>query len=79
MVKAMANRIGKMLMAIHKDEQGADMVEYILIFAAISLPLVAVIIWFWKDISAWAGQLWSNTKSGATSGDPGTDPSGLGH
>ena len=32
------------------------MIEYILIVAAIALPLIAVIIWFWKDISSWTKQ-----------------------
>ena len=71
MVKSMAKRLGKMLKAIHKDEQGADMVEYILIFAAISLPLVAVIIWFWHDISNWASELWDQTKTGNQVTKPG--------
>ena len=44
------------LKALYRDEQGADMIEYILIVAAIALPLIAVIIWFWKDISSWTKQ-----------------------
>ena len=46
----MFQAIGKRLRALHRDEQGADMVEYILIVAAIGLPLLAVIIYFWKDV-----------------------------
>ena len=44
------------LKALYRDEQGADMIEYTLIVAAIALPLIAVIIWFWKDISSWTKQ-----------------------
>ncbi len=63
------------LVAFHKDEQGADMVEYILIVAAVSLPLLGVIIWYWHDISKWAKGLWDSAKDDTKSG---TDPSTLG-
>ena len=60
-----------MLKALHEDERGADMVEYILIIAAIALPVLAVVIWFWKDISTWAYKLWNSAKDqeGASPGD----------
>ena len=61
------------LKKLHSDEQGADMVEYVLIVAAVALPLLAVIIWFWKDISRWVGQAYSDIRSG---GD-GTNPADL--
>lgn len=70
------SKIWNTLKALHRDEQGADMVEYILIVAAVALPLMGVIWWFWKDISAYGGRLWENVKGG---GDAGTDPSTLGH
>lgn len=54
------------LQALHRDEQGADMVEYILIVAAIALPLMAVAIYFWKDISARASEWWDSIKGGST-------------
>ena len=66
-------KIGNLLRRLHRDEQGADMVEYILIVAAIGLPLLAVIIWFWKDISKWVGDLYEDVKGGSS----GTDPSDL--
>ena len=34
--------IGGKLKALHSDEQGADMVEYVLIVAAVALPLLVV-------------------------------------
>ena len=49
MLKAIKKTFG----ALHRDEQGADMVEYILIVAAIALPLLGVIIWFYDDIKQW--------------------------
>jgi Flp pilus assembly pilin Flp len=49
MGKHMWNR----LRSLHNDEQGADMVEYILIIAAVALPLLAALLYFWQDIKAW--------------------------
>jgi len=46
-------RVAKVLRKLHRDERGADMVEYILIIAAVALPLLGVIIWFWGDIKTW--------------------------
>ena len=67
--------IRKTLSALHRDEQGADMVEYILVIAAVALPLLAVVIWFWHEISTAAYEWWNDIKgaSGSASGtlDPG--------
>lgn len=62
-----------MVSRLHQDEKGADMVEYILIVAAIGIPLLAVIIWFWKDISKWVDEKYQEIKGGSG----GTDPSDL--
>ncbi|MBI5723604.1 MAG: hypothetical protein HZA50_06580 [Planctomycetes bacterium] len=70
----MLNYLKRKARAFHRDEQGADMVEYILMIAAVALPLLAVVIWFWKDISMWAYQLYQAAMGG---GD--TDPSTLTH
>jgi Flp pilus assembly pilin Flp len=60
-----------LLSKLHRDEKGADMVEYILILAAIGIPLLAVVIWFWKDISGWVAEKYGEIKDGSG----GTDPS----
>jgi Flp pilus assembly pilin Flp len=65
--------ISRKAKALHTDEQGADMVEYVLIVAAVALPLLAVLIWFWQDISKWVGEVYAGIKSGGG----GTDPSGI--
>ncbi len=67
-MKSLWNR----LLAIHRDEQGADMVEYVLIVAVVALPLLGVLIWFWKDISRWVGELYQDIKGGSGGTDPGT-------
>ena len=68
----MVKNIMQGIRTLHRDEQGAEMLEYVLVFAAIALPLLAVVIWFWKDIAKWAGELWSSAKSGE-----GTSPDDL--
>jgi Flp pilus assembly pilin Flp len=70
-MKQLWKRAGRLLRRIHEDEQGANMVEYILVIAAVALPLLGVVIWFWKDIAMWAAQLYGNTKGGGDT-DPGT-------
>ena len=62
MVKTMLSRFRGRIRALHKDEEGAEMLEYILIFAAIALPVLGVVIWFWKDIRDWAVDKWEDTK-----------------
>jgi len=56
----MWSKMVRRIQALHRDEQGADMVEYILVIAAIALPLLAVVIWFWTEISQKAKELWEN-------------------
>jgi Flp pilus assembly pilin Flp len=63
--------ISRKVEALHTDEQGADMVEYVLIVAAVALPLLAVIIWFWKDISIWLNEAWVKIRGGGGDTDPG--------
>ena len=69
-MKAMLRQFGRAMARLHRDDDGADMVEYILIVAAVALPLMAVIIWFFKDISKFVKSLWEDIKGGS----PGTDP-----
>lgn len=39
-------RLGRLLLRLHRDERGAEMVEKLLIVAAISLPLLGVLYFF---------------------------------
>ena len=66
MLRRMKARLG----ALHRDEQGADLVEYILIIAAIALPLLGVIIWFRKDLARWIGEVYEDIKGGGGEIDP---------
>ena len=56
------NNFKRRLGALHRDEQGADLVEYILVIAAIALPLLGVLIWFWNDIKEWATDAYDDTQ-----------------
>ena len=60
----MRKMIARKLKCLHRDERGADMVEYILVIAAVALPLLLVLSFFWRDISKWAGDLWERVKAG---------------
>lgn len=68
-MKNVLQRVKTTLGALHRDERGADMIEYILVVAAVALPLLAVVIYFWKDISVFAKGLWTDAK-----GRKGLDP-----
>lgn len=65
MLKALKSKLS----ALHRDEQGADMIEYILIVAAIGLPLLAVIIFFRKDIAEWIREQYEKIKGEAEAED----------
>lgn len=61
-MKNLVKRAGQVLRALHKDQQGANMVEYILIIAAISLPLIAVVLYYRNEIADWAKQKWDDAR-----------------
>jgi Flp pilus assembly pilin Flp len=61
-MKTLMKNLGRTLKSLHDDEGGADMVEYILVVAAIALPLLGVVIWFWKDIAKEAASWWDKAK-----------------
>ena len=68
----MLSLLKKELKALYHDEQGAEMMEYVLVVAAIALPLLGVVIWFWKDLVRWVNSLWGNAQN-----KQGTDPSSV--
>ena len=64
------NKLKTMMGRMHRDEKGADLVEYVLIIAAIALPVLGIVIWFKDEIGAWIGESYDEVKDG----DGGTDP-----
>ncbi len=63
MLRNMLSRIGDKAAALYRDEQGADMVEYLLIVVVLALPIAAILIWYRKDIANWVSTLWQDVKS----------------
>ena len=64
-MKDMLNRLGNRLRSLHRDEQGASMVEYILVIAAIALPLLAVILIFRNELWSMVSDRWEEIKGDA--------------
>lgn len=51
------------LVALHRDERGAEGLEKVLIIAAVALPLLGLLIAYRKEINTWINQTWATTKS----------------
>jgi Flp pilus assembly pilin Flp len=47
---------------LHRDEQGDEGVNKVLIIALIAVPLIIVMIIFGREIAAWFDTAWSNIK-----------------
>ena len=52
--------IGRRIGALHRDESGAEMLEYILIIAVVALPLVGLLLWFRDEVSQWLQERWGD-------------------
>jgi Flp pilus assembly pilin Flp len=61
-MKSLWKRAGGLLKAIHRDEQGANMVEYVLIIAAVALPILAIILIYRNDIMEWVKEQWDKVR-----------------
>ncbi|MEM6551351.1 MAG: hypothetical protein AAF750_04400 [Planctomycetota bacterium] len=58
-------QIKSTLARLHRDEQGAEGLEKLLIVAAIVLPLLAVLLFFRSDITEWVNEKWDEVKGDA--------------
>ena len=47
---------------LHRDEQGDEGVNKVLIIALIAVPLIIVMIIFGREIAAWFDSAWTNIK-----------------
>ena len=61
-MKETLKRLGRKLKSFHDDQQGADMVEYILIVALIALPLLAVAVIFRNELWEMVRGAWDNIR-----------------
>ena len=66
MVKHLLKRSLGRLRQLHRDQQGADMVEYILLVAVVALPLLAVIIYYRDKIRDLLADMFGDIESDAT-------------
>ena len=62
MFKTIHKQMARRLRALHRDEGGAEMLEYILLIAVVALPLVGLLLWFRNDITEWVQGLWEEVK-----------------
>jgi Flp pilus assembly pilin Flp len=58
----MMNKLKTMMGRMHRDEKGADLVEYVLIIAAVALPVLGIIIWFKDDLKLWIEESYAEVK-----------------
>jgi Flp pilus assembly pilin Flp len=49
----------QLLKRLNKDETGSVKVEYLLIIAAIVLPLLGILIWYRNNITTWLQSGWA--------------------
>ena len=68
-MKRMVKRLSATLGRLHRDEDGAEMLEILLIVAAIALPLLGLLIWFRNDIKEWVSGIWEDQKGEAEDWD----------
>jgi Flp pilus assembly pilin Flp len=62
MFKTIRKQVARRLGRLHRDESGAEMLEYILLVAVVALPLVGLLIWFRSDITTWVKGVWDDVK-----------------
>jgi Flp pilus assembly pilin Flp len=60
-----------LLARIHRDEQGASMVEWVLIIAAVVVPLMGALIIFGGEIKDWLTSQWGEVRNDPNAEYPG--------
>ena len=68
----MMNKLKTMMGRMHRDEKGADLVEYVLIIAAVALPVLGIVIWFKDEIGTWISEAFEEVRDGEGGTDPGS-------
>ncbi len=66
------NKLKTMMGRMHRDEKGADLVEYVLIIAAVALPVLGIVIWFKDEIGTWISEAFEEVRDGEGGTDPGS-------
>ena len=68
----MMSKLKTMMGRMHRDEKGADLVEYVLIIAAVALPVLGIVIWFKDEIGTWISEAFEEVRDGEGGTDPGS-------
>ncbi len=61
----MLKRMKDALVALHRDDRGAEGLEKLLIIAAVVLPLLGLLIFFRNEIKEWVTGLWEDASGRA--------------
>ena len=57
------------VLSVHRNEQGAEGIEKLLILAAIALPLLGLLLFFRNELWGWVEGIWENVRGeGETAG-----------
>jgi Flp pilus assembly pilin Flp len=60
-----------LLRRIHNDEQGATMIEWVLIIAAIVVPIMGALLIFGSELREWLTDQWQNVREDPNAEYPG--------
>lgn len=52
----------KFIERLHKNQNGAEGLEKLLIIGAVIIPLLGILIWFKDDITEWLLDLWAQVR-----------------
>lgn len=61
-MKSMLKSIHATAARLHRDEGGAEGLEKLLIIAAVTLPLLGLLIFFRKEINTWVNDVWGRVR-----------------
>ncbi len=62
----------QLVQRIHRDEQGAEGLEKLLIIAAVVLPLLGLLIVFRNEMGDWVRTTWDGVRNAGEGGVPGS-------
>jgi len=73
-MKSFYTAFKQVILDIHRDEQGAEGIEKILILAAVALPLLGVLLFFSAGIREWITENWEYVTGDGQNANPANNP-----
>lgn len=70
----MLKRVKDVLVRFGNDDGGVVKLEYLLIVAAIALPLLGLLLFYRKDIGDWVADKWEQYRAGGRTEAPVASP-----